>query len=148
MKIKHLILAAIATCAFAASDSHAQFVKRYVPIVDGSFTNGFSSATNIAYVINCPDQSSVSVQISVTNAAADAVNANTLFYQRSADGVLYHDVLTPIGITMSATSRTIVTNIPTQGAGYIRFPYFTNACGAGTNNSIVTISHSVNWSAP
>jgi type II secretory pathway pseudopilin PulG len=149
-----VIICIVALFAALAVPKAAAQVPTYAPQIVAStngstvFTAAASTATNIMAVIDCRKQSTVALSIVTTNVLAETVNANILYYQRSVDGVNYETALYPVGWTSTLANKTIVTNLLSYGAGYIRFPYCTNTSGSGTNIGYLQMYYGVKISAP
>jgi hypothetical protein len=123
----------------------------YAPQTLGTFTCAASTATNLNYVVSCGKQANVAVAITTTNTLAEAggVQGMNLVYARSVDGTYYETNQGIWGIVGKGTNiNTVITNLPTQGAGYIKFWYGTNSNGGTTNVGWAVMSYGVKISAP
>jgi hypothetical protein len=91
-------------------------------------TNALSTATNVNVTIDCRFQKDVALSIELYNDAAGACTMG-IPWQRSVDGT-HWEALNSLLISFNGvTVQTVVTNLPTYGAGYIKIPYVTNANG-------------------
>ncbi len=150
------ILGLVAAFALSAS---AQSDPIYQVLIPAQASNGApvshiavltAAATNLYAVIDVRKQKNVGVQIATTNTAPDAVGKNSLYYQRSVDGVNYESALSVIAwnANTNIVPQLIMTNIDTFGCGYIRFTYLTNACGSTTNIGDFNLSYGLKIKAP
>lgn len=153
MKIKNLILTVAATAVILAGAIGVQAqVPTYAPQTLWS-TNGagIPAATAVALnsVIDARKQSSVALQI--TAYGDTGVAAGKLLLSYSVDGISFSPTIIPgqfssIAVTPTTTGRTMFTNVPTWGCGYIRGEYYTNDTGAAVTNLV--IKYGVKISAP
>jgi len=122
----------------------------YAPQSLGVFTCAAATATNLGYVISCGKQANVAIQVASTNVLDLTGTGNTLYYyQRSLEGVYYETNLSVFAVPgQGKNPATVVTNIPTQGAGFIRIAYATNAFGSATNLGWGQMWYGVKISAP
>jgi len=164
MKIKSFLIAtliAVAALAVSPPSALAQPVPTYSPQrAAGSnavaqFLVTAGAATNIGILIPVNKQKDVSVQVSSTNTTfyTTLSTANTLvfYYTRSVDGINWDSTLTPAGapaLVNGTNTTTWLTNLASQGAGYIYIPYITNASGTGTNTLIQSIKYGVKIGSP
>lgn len=96
-------------------------------------------------VIDVRGQDSVCVQITQTYDGAGTANMG-YYFTRSVDGSTYSGATGANYVTVAGTGNTpvtIVTNIPSFGAGFIKLAYVTNA-SAG---SVTATNLSVKWAA-
>lgn len=107
----------------------------YAPQSLGVYTCAAATATNLGYVISCGKQANVGIMVASTNTLDLTGTGNTLYYyQRSIDGTYYETNLSVFAVPgQGKNPAVVVTNIPSQGAGFIRIAYATNAFGASTN---------------
>ncbi len=146
MKKLLLVLTAVAAIVLAGNSTAQAQAPIYAPQTLGTFTVAGSTANAVGYVIDCRKQASVTLQLQ--NAmSTSAVEAQTIAFSRSVDGINYSTPLQTIALvpTASATSYQ-VTNILSGGCGYIKINYFTNA--AATAISTNTLQYAVKISAP
>jgi len=136
------ILSLIAACSMlAVFNTHAEDAV-YAPVTlvaSGSATCAAISATNVSKLIDCRKQSTVALQISQM---ADATGAHTTRYifAPSVDGTTFDNkALQAVDISFNGvTAQVIVTNIPSNGAGYLRLSVITNLTATiNTTNIIV-----------
>lgn len=152
--MRKLLLSIIGLVALCASVK-AQ-VPTYASQTLGTFTCAAATATNLwlassnGWTVDCRKQANVAVSFTGTNTLDNVGSAVVnLIYQRSVDGSNYETNNGVWGVTMQGkNSCTVITNLPSQSAGYIRFLYATNAAGASTNLGIATLSYGVKISAP
>jgi len=116
--------------------------------VSGVISNAASSATNFNSVIDCGKQASVGVYLAAQFNQAGSTNTAVWFLTRSGDGVTYENTGQNVGLTQSGTSLvSIWTNIPSQGANYIKINYLTNNA-ATANITNVSGGYAIKISAP
>lgn len=128
-----LMGAALAAAAlFMASPAKAQSqANSFAQMASwGGITNGNQSATNLNFVIDVSKQASVGVQLTVNFDTAGSTNTATFYFTRSIDAVTYDSIgqvvaLSPAGA--AGRNVTVVTNLPSYGANYIKLNYLTNA---------------------
>lgn len=142
--MKKLFLTLISALGVSIA-AHAQ-APIYQSQTLGTFICAGSAATNIGYVIDCRKQDSVALQVQ-QRLSTSGTDAQTLVVSRSVDGVNFGTALQSITITpVASTTSTVVTNIPTHGAGYIKIHYWTNAAASALSTN--TIKYAVKISAP
>lgn len=123
-----IALVALSTSAFAQSSIGPIYANNTL----GSTACNGSTATNVAYVIDCRKQASVDLQIEAFGSGATA-SAQTFAFSRSTDGVTYETSLFTIGLAGPGNALGVVTtNIPTWGCGYMKINYITNANATAT----------------
>ncbi len=153
--MKKIILALMAAITIAATIASAQVGPIYANQTLVSHVAVLGSAqTNLGVVIDCRKQAKVTLQITTTNSAPDAVSKNTLYYIRSLDGTSYETTTNIAACQVAwnpntnAVPQVIITNLDTYGCGYIKLSYLTNAGGSGTNIGDVNISYGIKIGAP
>lgn len=113
---------------------------------------GIPAATAVAgnAVIDCRKQATVAVQIT---AQSDTSGAAVGFcFVPSVDGSSYGSTTVAgspfklVSFTPGQAATTIVTNIDTSGAGYMKLLYITNTTGAACTN--ISVKYAVKVSAP
>lgn len=115
-------------------------------IVGGTFTTAAQAATNVAFVIDMRKQASVTLQFDNQMSTA-ATDVQTICVQRSVDGLTYNTALQTIALTpIASTASTLLTNLPSYGAGYLKIAYVTNA--AATAIATNTFKYAIKISAP
>lgn len=128
MKKFLISIVGVAELLLATIQSPAQTAPVYASQNIGTFTCAATAGTNVGYVIDTRKQSSVDLQIELM---ADASGAYTFTvpFQYSVDGTTYAGMRSgSIAISFNGvTKQTVVTNIPTYGAGYVKIPHLTNA---------------------
>lgn len=128
--MKKFLLSALTVALFAtaaiADDRAYQAVTLGTSRIDGS------TATNVAYVIDCKDQQNVAVQIIQGCTPVAQTGAIQVAYSLSVDGITYsHPVYQIFGVASSPyTTNYITTNINCQGYGYLKIQWITNANAA------------------
>lgn len=135
MKIKYL-LSIIAALATIPLDTKADDPIYNPQSLNTTATCAASAATNVAVVIDCRKQASVTVWL---KAQADAANsANTIVnYSYSRDGIVYGTQQFNFGFANLGTTAAInFTNLSTYGNGYIKLNYVTNAAASGALTNI------------
>lgn len=117
-------------------------------IATNAATCAATSGTNVAVVFEVGDQPSVPVQIELMASASGAYTF-TIPFQYSVDGVAYANMAAKsISISFNGvTKQTIVTNVPTYGAGWMKIPYLTNHT-ASINVTNIEIKAPINWKSP
>ncbi len=149
--LKVLLALAFGLCAFGASAQLAgptYGVATAVSYIGISTNVAGSAATNLAAVISCGKQASVTVQ-AVSRNDASGTAAMGYFFQRSVDGVSYETTGQYVTIAANGTSDAIlITNLPTLGCGYIKLAYLTNAAAATVNTTNLVVKYGVKMSAP
>lgn len=146
--MKNILLAlACVACAFTAAAQNPRYVADGALPVQ-TFTVAATAGTNVGYIINCPDQASVALEITLM---ADATGAYEfrIPLQYGTTGSTYANMAAgSVNISFNGvTAQTIVTNIPTHGCAYIRIPHLTNVT-ASINVTNGTIRAPVNRMAP
>jgi hypothetical protein len=135
-----LVCAAMLTAptpAQAAQDD----LETLVNMVGTSTNMAGSAATNLTgygsmYV---GQQDTVGVQISQVYDQAGTA-ASVYYFQRSLDNVRWDSTLIPVGITGTGnTMATVLTNLPTQSARFMRCTYATNGSAAAVNVTNIII---------
>ena len=113
----------------------------------GTFRIDGSTATNVAYVIDCSKQKVTGVQI-VNQMATSSTAAQSLVYSSSIDGINYTTTLTSTNITPVASAQGVfIIPIDTTAFQYVKINYYTNA-GAANAFSTNTISFLTKIGAP
>lgn len=110
-----------------------------------------STATNVGLVIDTRKQATVTLQIDTTNTLNSAVADGTIniLYSQSVDGVRYWTNLQTVAIVPRGLQwNTVVTNLSSFGAGYIKIHYITNACGGATNVGTMKLQYAVKINSP
>lgn len=113
-------------------------------VATGTGTNAPSvigaAGTNVALVIDCRYQSSVTLQIDLLSNTNGAY-AFAFPVQRSGDSVTYTATDTElITFTPTGYTNTFITNISTKGVGWLKFAWFTNSAGSSQTATITNIS--------
>lgn len=112
----------------------------------GTYVAAGSTASNVAYVIDVRKQAGVALQWD-NQMSTSATDAQTLWVSRSVDGLTYTTTLQPILLTpVASTASTITTNILSQGAGYLKINYGTNAAASAVSTN--TLKYGIKISAP
>lgn len=115
-----------------------------------SITNGASSSTNLNTVIDVGHQASVGVQLTVGFNALGSTNSAFFLFTRSADGVTYDTVgqqvsFAPLSTTATAT---IITNLPSYGARFIKINAVSNNVAAAIGMTNVAGGYAIKLSSP
>jgi len=113
---------------------------------------GIPAATAVAgnAVIDCRKQAKVAVQITAQSDTSGA--AIGLCFVPSLDGSTYGSSTVGasayhfVSFTPAQTATTVVTNLDTFGAGYMKLLYITNTTGAACTN--ISVKYAVKVSAP
>jgi hypothetical protein len=110
-----------------AANAQAQ-APVYASQTFSAFSCAATAGTNVGLVIDTRKQTSVDIQVELM---ADASGAYTFTvpFQYSLDGITYAGMRSgAIAVSFNGvTKQTVVTNIPTYGAGYVKIPHLTNA---------------------
>lgn len=143
-----LCVSSVLICGLATARAQAPTYYPYTIVASNSATCAATAGTNVNKVIPCGKQASVALQIELM---ADATGAYvfTVPIQYSMDGAIYSG-MAPNSIAISfngVTKQTIVTNVPTWGAGFLKIPYLTNAT-ASINVTNIIIKSADKISAP
>lgn len=139
-------------CLFTAVTASAQ-VPTYAPqtLISyiGTATNcAGSAATNVAAVIDCRKQASVTIQAVTRNDGSGTDNIG-FFFQRSVDGTSYEATGQLVTIAAKgASDAVLVTNLPSSGCGFIKLAYITNAAAATVNTTNIVVKYAVKISSP
>lgn len=142
---KLLTLIGAAALLLAAISAQAQAPTYGVQTL-GTFTVNGQAATNVAYVIDCRKQSTVTVGL-VNQMSTSATDNQTIVYSRSLDGVNYQTALSTVALAPTASATSVqLTNLNTFGAGFIKINYFTNAAASAVSTN--TLVYAVKISAP
>lgn len=130
-------------CLFAVT-ARAQ-TPTYASQTLGTFLVTASTATNIAYVIDCRKQANVTIFWKNTGHAS-STGAAILNLSYSVDGINYETASRAISLASAGTTQNVATNLSTYNMGYIKLNYLTNADGG--YNLTNTLSYAVKISAP
>ncbi len=144
-----LLLVAV-TALFTATVSQAQIPTTGVNVISsGSITNAAQSATNVAWVIDCSKQANVAITFRVMFGESGTTNSCNAFITRSLDGTYYADTgqLIAIPQAQAGSASTVITNIPSQGAQFLKVSYLTNNA-ATANITNIYASYLTKISAP
>lgn len=133
------VLPLIALLALFVTTASAQTAPVYASQTFPAFSVAATAGTNVGLVIDTRKQASVDIQIELM---ADASGAYTFTvpFQYSLDGITYAGMRSgAIAISFNGvTKQTVVTNIPTFGAGYVKIPHLTNATASiAVTNGII-----------
>lgn len=151
-----IITACLAIGGLIAMHAHAQSVPngpsiglgttgpRYGVVQSTGFSNALSTATNIAFTVDCRYQKTVTLEFELAQDSANATTYNFPFARCGLDPTgaprSRQTSLTTLQFATIAAAGTnvISTNIDTYGAGYLYFPYGTNNTGgANVTNGYV-----------
>ena len=143
------VLALGATISLLSTPVEAQ--GRYEPftiLASGSATCAATAGTNVAKTFDVRRQPSIPIQIELMADDAGAYTF-TIPFQYSVDGSTYAAMASKsIAISFNGVAKqTIVTNVPTFGAGYLRIPHLTKATAA-INITNIVIKGAYNTSSP
>lgn len=121
------------------------------PLTDGTNNVGYvvaSTITNYTAKVDCGKFQQVTFQFTYAgDAAGGASDFYIVHYKTSVDGVTFSSASTPIILPpIGVTNRTIVTNINSFGAGFIRIG-ISNAAGTA-NITNQAIQYAIKMSAP
>jgi hypothetical protein len=148
MKKFLLILALLGLAVTAMAQTYG-----VAPVITWVGTNIFLPArtgTNVAVLIDARKQASVGV---ASTARADAAGTDALrfHFQRSVDGTTYDaggmDGQVVALALNGTTATTTFTNIPSNGCGYIRLNWITNA-SASQNITNLTVKYGLKIQSP
>lgn len=160
-----VITASLAIGGLIAYKAHAQSVPngpsiglgttgpRYGVVQSTGFSNALSTATNVAFTVDCRYQKTVTLEFELAQDSANATTYNFPFARCALDPTSVplsrQKSLTTLQFATIAAAGTnvISTNIDTFGAGYLYFPYGTNNTG-GANVTNGYIRYIVKVSAP
>jgi hypothetical protein len=122
------------------------YAQTYAPQTLGTFVGAAQAATNVAFVIDCRKQASVTLQVD-NIMSTSATDVQTVAIARSVDGLTYSTTLQAIAVTpVASTASTMFTNLPTYGCGYMKIAYVTNAAATGIATN--TFKYGIKISAP
>lgn len=143
IRIKFLLAAAvIGLLAFSPTPAPAQAQNVYAAQSLGTSRNDGSTATNVAYVIDCRKQSTVTIQY-VNQMATSSTAAQTVNFSRSIDGLNWSTTAQEFSFTPVASAQSYgITNLLTYGCGYIKINYVTNS-GAANAFATNTLSYAI-----
>src|ERR1017187_9744865 len=129
MKTIKRILVTACGLAMLALSAQAQY-PTFGPNPSGwtGFTCPGSSATNLNWVIDVSKQASVGVMLSAQG-NTNGVMLGYFVYARSVGGTTYETASSSVGITAPTdySKLSVLTNLPSYGAQFIKVLYFTNA---------------------
>jgi len=109
-----------------------------------TFLNQPQAQTNVAFVIDCRKQASVTVGL-VNQMSTSATDNQSFQYVRSLDGIKYGTVVTTIALAPTASTESVqFTNLLTLGCGYIKLSNFTNAAATAVATNTVTYAVKIN----
>lgn len=145
--MKKLILALIGVVS-VATVTNAQTYGANTVISSGSATCAATAGTNVAATVDCRKQSKIALQVELM-ADANGAYTFTVPIQYSVDGSTWANMASSaIAISFNGvTKQTVVTNVDTQGAGFLKIPYLTNATAA-INVTNIVIKSGVKIGAP
>lgn len=146
---KILTLIGVAAIWLATVQTWAQGIYSAQSLIaSNSATCAATAGTNIGVVIDCRKQAKVALQLELMADASGAYTF-TIPVQYSLDGTTFAGMASSsIAISFNGvTKQTVVTNIDSQGAGYLKIPYLTNATAAINVTNIVA-SYGIKIQAP
>ncbi len=108
-----------------------------------------ASATNLNWVIDVSKQASVGVMLSAQG-NTNGVLIGNFAYVRSVDGVTYESAASTVSVTAPTdyTTSNVLTNLPSYGAQFIKFLYFTNTTGPTGTFTNIAASYGTKISSP
>ncbi len=140
------ILAIIGLLALTVSALQAQAPTYDCKTLCTDKTVAAATGTNVNYVMDVRKQASVAVQATFTMSAAGTTNTS-FFFQRSLDGSTWDTTGYLVSVvTAGTTTQSLLTNLPTYGAGYMRLSWWTNGFVTGTMTN--TVKYGIKISAP
>ena len=137
-------LSIIAVCVLALSASAQNtYVNLTIPdTIAGGVT------TNVAQVIDVTKQASVAVQATFAFAASSSNGVQTLTFSWSNDRSQWTTQTKAVGLTPNSTTAvSVLTNLPTYGARYMRLDSWANGDGVAVITNIV-VNYAVKVGAP
>jgi hypothetical protein len=136
------ILALVATMITSAQAQSPTYAAQTL----GTYVASGSTASNVAYVIDVRKQAGVALQWD-NQMSTSATDAQTIYISRSVDGSTYSTTVQLVTLTpVASTASTITTNILSQGAGYLKINYGTNAAASAVSTN--TLKYGIKISAP
>lgn len=137
---KLLMLAALTLAGFTYAQAQPVYGTVTLLSASGLTNTTVGAATWSTQVIDTRKADYVALQFTGAASVTEA-NVVTITYALSVDGVTYENPATvrTAVITASATggtARTIVTNIPTAGVGYLKIISLSNAASAGGQTNV------------
>jgi hypothetical protein len=142
-----LLVASVLSLALCVPVFGQTPIDAYQTLTSGTASIASGATGTLGLVIDCRRQANVGVQFAVIYNSAGTTNTATFTVTRSADGTTYDTIGTPVVLTANGTTQVVtLTNLPSNGARFMKVTTCVNSAGASVTN--LAVGYALKISSP